>query len=396
MATKQSKTANKRTSRARVSKNTSISEKIMARKWSFVFLIGFAVVGTIILSNSFAQTNIPSDPDDIVAAYYKLRPTSVARDLVSEKATFNSVSEGYLVLADGSVLCDNGNSTGETTTGMLPKGIFKKLNNELVDLNPSTLPNTIKPEGVNAMVSNNEGFILANKTSVKVVELHKDSPKPDKLLKMQTKIQKMCQTYAKKSGNRGNLRNFQVPQNNRTSQTNSVKSKIARAITPKVEAVATTEGSLSLRQDISDDQANRVNILRSSRGLYQLKRKTCMDNAAIIWAKKIATDKALSHSNQGQLLYQTCGPNDGFRYDINNPKTMSAANNWTSLAENVGRAGDSINLFNAYVNSPGHLANILITNAKCFGQGTYFNSSDGLFYNAMIEASWLNNADCKF
>src|SRR5688572_30549782 len=116
------------------STSPSLAQRLSQRRtnlWLFVAL--FAAVGVYALLRTNANTDIPSDPADIVAAYVQSRPTSLERAENSEAIVYDSHTASYLVLADGSLICDDGTSD-QVSTGKLSGGQVKALHNELKQL----------------------------------------------------------------------------------------------------------------------------------------------------------------------------------------------------------------------------------------------------------------------
>ena len=91
----------------------------------------------------------------------------------------------------------------------------------------------------------------------------------------------------------------------------------------------------------SDDEAaflRDINALRASKGLGALRLNPSLTNVASIWANQMTADGKISH----------------------NPNLAKAGpTGWQKLGENVGVGGDETSLFNAFVASPGHYANLV-------------------------------------
>lgn len=111
------------------------------------------------------------------------------------------------------------------------------------------------------------------------------------------------------------------------------------AITMGIAAflVAPTAASASTA---SDEEAfvRDINGLRASRGLGPMQRHSGLDGVARTWATQMAASGKLSHN-----------PN----------LAKQAPAGWKKLGENVGVGGTESALFAAFVNSPGHFANLV-------------------------------------
>lgn len=94
-----------------------------------------------------------------------------------------------------------------------------------------------------------------------------------------------------------------------------------------------------------------VNDLRSSRGLAPLQLDANLSALAQRWSEKMAADGAISH-------------------DPNLAGGVTA--NWTKLGENVGTGTDRQGIWQAFLNSPPHLANLVDPQFTHIGIGTTF------------------------
>jgi uncharacterized protein YkwD len=93
-----------------------------------------------------------------------------------------------------------------------------------------------------------------------------------------------------------------------------------------------------------------INRSRSSRGLNQLSMNLELTTKAQGWAQTLAGRCSLSHSNLAS----------GISY------------NWRALGENVGYGGSIAQIHTAYLNSPGHKANILDRRWTHMGTGVAY------------------------
>lgn len=355
-------------------KNLSLTTKIsnkVRQKYVFIFIVLFAFVGVYALLQANAKPKFSEDPKDVVFAYYDSRPTMIEQK--DSQITYESYSASNIVLADGTVLCDDGNSAGDVRTGKLGYGIVKKLVSETEELKLNTLPRSISGDVTAPQVGDHEGFLVTINGEKQAFEVHKDGIKPDKLAKLQQKIAKLCEQTDKT--NKRNENSFNVPGKKVTAETGFLN-KIANVIVPKVSACcAPTQQNATL----ANDQAARTTKRRSSLRLASLPRKACMDEAAYHHAKRMAEQDNLHHNPNmvNEMLY-ICYK-EGLR-----------DNNWTMMGENVGKVAnnDSAALFNAYVNSPGHRANLDSRSARYMGHGAYKNLNNGITYHTYLIAAW--------
>jgi uncharacterized protein YkwD len=109
-----------------------------------------------------------------------------------------------------------------------------------------------------------------------------------------------------------------------------------RATTTTTAPAPPPPPSGEFRSDFEAEFLAKINGLRSSRGLAPLAGDGSLNTRARNWSKHMAERNKLSHSNLSSLLPP-----------------------WSAAGENVGRGGSVDSLFNALVNSPNHLSNML-------------------------------------
>ena len=98
-----------------------------------------------------------------------------------------------------------------------------------------------------------------------------------------------------------------------------------------------------------------VNQSREQNGLHALRENYELDVKADNWAQHLRNECALSHSTLS----------DG------------APSGWTKLGENVGYGGTIDQVHTAYMNSPGHRANILDPGFTQIGTAAVWGDCDG-------------------
>lgn len=124
---------------------------------------------------------------------------------------------------------------------------------------------------------------------------------------------------------------------------------------PTPTTTAPAGSSAGYLASAENDFAGRINSHRSANGLGSLTRSGSLDSHARSWAKHMAQQGSLSHSNIGSLL-----------------------GSWSAVAENVGTGGSVSGIFGALVNSSGHNANML-GDYSHFGIGVYRDSTGRLW-----------------
>jgi hypothetical protein len=109
-----------------------------------------------------------------------------------------------------------------------------------------------------------------------------------------------------------------------------------------------------------------INQARTSRGIPALTVTPGTTDLARDWAYNQAVRNVLYHNPGLVSGVESHGSRD-----------------WRAVAENVGRGWDATSLFNAYMNSPGHRANILDRGLRYLGIG-WVERPDGSGYNTQV------------
>jgi hypothetical protein len=110
------------------------------------------------------------------------------------------------------------------------------------------------------------------------------------------------------------------------------------------------------------DQYTRINGARAAHGRYQLPHIECLNSVAEVWTERMVIAGQISH-------------NPGLATSVNN----YCGRSWDVLGENVGVGYSSETIFNAFMNSTGHKANILDSRFTRTGVGAYWSSDGRLF-----------------
>lgn len=117
------------------------------------------------------------------------------------------------------------------------------------------------------------------------------------------------------------------------------------------------------------DFLTRLNTLRTSRGLAPLVRDDALAFYARDWTRTMVAAGSISHD-------------PGLKADTE----AALAGNWTNAGENVGRGGDVQSVHDAFVASPGHLANMINTAYNRVGIGVV-TVSNGLYVTVRFAAA---------
>ncbi len=112
-------------------------------------------------------------------------------------------------------------------------------------------------------------------------------------------------------------------------------------------------------------QYYNINSERTNLNLGALQISRCLSTTASYWAKQMGTNQGLRHMTAADK-------------EVMRQATGCSVTNYT-FGENIGTGGDSPGLFRAFMNSPGHKANILLPQYTHMGVGSYRNSQGTLW-----------------
>lgn len=116
----------------------------------------------------------------------------------------------------------------------------------------------------------------------------------------------------------------------------------------------------------------RVNVAK----VAKLTRSKCLTDAAREWSTHMAGFGVLHHSNGVGAGGAVVHPGDPGLAALVNSKCPAQ---WARLAENVGFGANSTEIFNAFINSAAHRANIVYPTYNVVGVGTYLDDSGRLW-----------------
>lgn len=124
---------------------------------------------------------------------------------------------------------------------------------------------------------------------------------------------------------------------------------------PPATTTTTTAPAGGYSSSAENDFASKINSHRSSNGHSSLSRDGSLDSSARSWAKQMADNGQISHSNVGSLMPP-----------------------WSSVGENVGTGGSVSAIFDALKSSSGHNSNML-GDFTHMGIGVYKDGSGQLW-----------------
>jgi uncharacterized protein YkwD len=269
-------------------------------------------------------------------------------------------------LGDGSLQCDNGNTSGAVTVGQLSQTSLKKLHSELVNLDLATVPPQSGPAGQTSYVNKFESYLLAAKGNTDGFAVYKGGAKSAKLIQMQTKLLQACQ-QATTTVIRGKTRNVKVPKLSAIKNA-SVIARIGAVLSPKAAAFPAANGAM-IDAVTADDQFNRINQARANNGKPAYTRQGCLNDWAYAQAQAMANSGSIYHSA-----------------DLTVSISKYCSSNWTRVGENVGKGASSSAVFDAFMASPTHKSNILGV-SRYAGTGAY-KAPNGTIFIAQEFGTW--------
>ena len=117
-------------------------------------------------------------------------------------------------------------------------------------------------------------------------------------------------------------------------------------------------------------QAGRINRRRERLGRRKLNRRTCLNTVARRWSAKMASNNTLAHNpNLAAQVSNKCGA-VGLR--------------WRGLAENVGVGFSELSVWQAFIDSSAHRANIDKAAWDSMGIGIYKRSDGKMFFTQVF------------
>ncbi len=122
------------------------------------------------------------------------------------------------------------------------------------------------------------------------------------------------------------------------------------------------ESSGSFSSGAESDFISRINNLRASEGLDALAVSSSLKTYARNWSEEMATSGDFRHSDLGGYI---------------------ATTNWSTLGENIGKGGSVSAIFNAFVDSEPHYANMVSPNFTHIGVGVFIDA-EGVMWTTHV------------
>lgn len=323
----------------RIKKNTNKSQKLNIAGFIIIGLI--ITAGIILIRYTLAAIN---PANQLVLMYNDTTQASSFEKADPKTASAKTTNQPFefLATAQGDLYCKGADN--ELHKSAIGSGVIKNLTKSTVtDLNDA------KTAESNSLATDGQGKSLfvtdGQNYSVATVASGKQGNKFNALI---NRIKTKCQASAAVV-TADQLPVFSMPTVN--SSNGTVVSKLDILSLAGIARAATI-----VRNAVDEDvQYFMINLTRNNYKVSPaLARKACIDKVSINWSLWMASVDHLSHNpNFVAQVSQSCGPM------------------WTSQGENVGVASDSLGVFNAFMASPAHKADILQPKFKQVGLGSY-------------------------
>lgn len=370
MATKNTKNKSKTTVKARVGGSKSVASPRLKWLYLLIFVLIFAYLGHRVFFAK-AEGPVPSGASEIVAQYDLPLQQWIATKQPDGSVT-NALPAGEIIVTgDGTLYC-NTSGDGSVTVSNIGLGVVKQIYDGLNGADVRSLAasqnghqpdySTTDPATTATLVvhGNNDEWALTNVGDTTGV-----------FSKAANLLQQRCSVAPKQ--NRVNTLPDFTDVNAAQDGSNSV-SWLSRTLFTPAEALSVSYNSTETSTMTSD-----VNNYRKNHGVAALSGNACLYSYAYTsttnrgagpWTRSMALKQALSHD-----------PNLGS--EVNH----CSSGNWTTYGQNVGYAGSVSSLFNAYLNSAEHKANILDKSYNRWGDAVD-DDSNGLRWNTQSFAHW--------
>jgi len=368
------------------SKNTNrFSLKNLSLKVKLIGVFVIAIFGMLAVAGTFAQSKrndytlkLPTEQTSISLTDEK--PLIVSKDSAG-KITYESRGKSINVTVSGTVYCTPENDGPVKVVSITPQQMADTAN-QIESTQPTI--DTTKQSDTKMAVGNTKQLQLPKDSSIAPVKTDMSNPAPS-IAKTEKVLDKLC-AEATTTVPDSQVPVF-IPDNapQPKKKRSYLDNKISESFAPKVYAADVPQPITAppvLDEGTEVDQVNRINLARQQNGVQMLGRSECLTKAARIWTLNMATVDTLYHSPIVAPIEKECGPNW-----------------WHRLGENVGYGPSegyaSYTTFQAYMNSPGHRANILNPEYQRVGVGAYTYRAPGkpwtLLWTSQLFASCMGS-----
>ena len=340
-------------------KKSTLVDKV-SKQSKLLVIVFVAIAGLLAVTSSYANSKksdytLKTPVEQTTISLTKEKPLIISKN-PNGKISYESRGKSIDVAVSGTVYCTPEND-GPVKMITLTQDQLLSTEKQIEAIQPAS--DTTKQDDIKSSIGNSKQLQLSSSSNVAPVETNAVNPSKS-MVRTEQLLDSICQK-ANTTIPSQDLPAF-IPdtatlpkRKKRSSLFNNVFSSM---ITPKTYAADTpaplTTPPPALNTDAENDQLSRINYVRQQNSRPLLSKSECLTKAARTWSLNMATVDRLYHSPLAQTVEKECG-----------------ANWWAKLGENVGFGGDSMTIFNAYMNSPHHKDNILDPAFQRVGVGAY-------------------------
>lgn len=334
-------------------KKLTLTQKFrnLSKRRKIVFILLFVAVGTLIIGNTFAKqtTDYSLDqPTELsVLSLSDNKPTVLSKD-ANGKVSYESRSKSVNITTEGIVYCtpeDNGQIKIARLTSRQLSRLLDEVSRTGID------PKDTSEEDATTIISNTKTLQISQDSDPITSTTSRSKPSA-KFKQAENTIQQLCKNATEI------IPDNAVPVFTPSSDVVETDPPTTGFnFIPKAAAGGEAPAEPQFSSAVEDDQIRLMNHERRIRGIGLLGKSNCLTTAARKWSRHMAlVNTGPHHSIIQQSVESECG--SGW---------------WRKIGENVGQSQDSAGVFQAYMNSPGHRANILDNAYQRVGVGaTYY------------------------
>lgn len=372
----------KKTSRpAKTSRSKKQSNKLpsffskITKFRALLFAGVFAVIGGLALWILQAEAPYVTGKDDILFQHTVEYPHAV---------NTNSDENPQLIvtrlMGDGTLLCSDG-TTKTLKKGKLASAKLSKLYHETIDLGANNIPVGELELIPVTMLQQWETIMIGHRGGTRVISSHDSAGDMRQgFQKIAERLAQEC-TAATEKIDKKDVKKPKEPKFDREETTVSFMDRYGSMFTPKVSAAQKIPGSFN--EPAENEMNYYTNVHRSTHGTASMKASNCLRNAMRSHAQRMANSGEIYHTSSYSSLPAI----------VNQYCNGGSDAGWQGIGENVGRGGDAAGIFNAYVASPPHHANIDNGTWDYFATGTFVTST-GTHYTGSIFVDCGSNSTC--
>lgn len=344
----------------------------------YVFLLLFVGVGSVLaITQAASKPGYDRFKNNAVLriSYYNEKPTTISK--TAGQTNYISRARTIDVTADNILFCTP-EDNGVITSRQLSNLEQQQISNTIAEARSLPLEENVDQasDAELAQVNDYRGLYIRDGAATKSTNIYTPELESDYFIKTVQLLESFCVVPSNPIPDTEQpkwISGSQVVSQNTKKNKNPVK----EAFLPTAEAGGTP---VSFGLDTIAENQQHLMLAQARKGarLPATTRTDCLDQAARKWAERMAADKWMRHSKPiAALPEKYCGKD------------------WAKLGENVGLVGvvtnipnssASINastaIFNAFMKSPGHKANILDPAFTEHGVGAYKTADGKLLFIA--------------